>query len=334
MSTIPGGTYDDFLLGTAHGDTLDGGLGDDTILGLGGNDSLFGGDGDDYIDAGAGNDLVDGGAGNDVIAGGVGSEQIRGGAGNDDMNGGAGNDTFLATKNDGDDVYDGGDGIDRLSFASVTGGGVAVDLAGLSASGMTNSNIGDDIVLNIEQVTGTAGADSLSGDDAENLFSGGAGADVIAGLGGNDRLFGDGGADSLTGGSGKDHLTGGADSDTFRFLDAADSGFGPGASDRILDFVSDANVAANETLTADVINLSAIDADGSTGNGNQAFAFIGYANSASPPPAFTNVAGQLRAYTTAPGTTIVEADINGDGTADFRIVLTGAHVMAASDFVL
>jgi hypothetical protein len=66
--------------------------------------------------------------------------------------------------------------------------------------------------------------------------------------------------------------------------------------------------------------------------GDQAFTFIGYNNGSAP--AFTGVAGQLRAYTNTAGVTFAEADTNGDLVADLQIQIFGVHTMAASDFVL
>ena len=76
----------------------------------------------------------------------------------------------------------------------------------------------------------------------------------------------------------------------------------------------------------DRIDLSFIDANGNDGDGNQAFDFIGDA-------AFANLAGQLRAVQS--GTIwIVEADVNGDGTADLVINAVSADPLVAGDFIL
>jgi Ca2+-binding RTX toxin-like protein len=73
-------------------------------------------------------------------------------------------------------------------------------------------------------ITGTAGADVLTGGDEANTLSG---------LGGNDRLLGGGGADRLSGGLGNDTLSGGAGADTFVF----DTRPGKAKNlDRIIDF--------------------------------------------------------------------------------------------------
>ena len=97
----------------------------------------------------------------------------------------------------------------------------------------------------------------------------------------------------------------------------ADAGNGSVSRDIITDFVAG----------ADKIGLSAIDANSAL-VGNQTFAFIGTG-------AFTNVAGQLR-VNAAPSfaTTIVEGDVDGDGQADFQIMLHGNLILAATDFFL
>jgi serralysin len=65
----------------------------------------------------------------------------------------------------------------------------------------------------IENVTGGAGADSVVGNDADNVITGGAGADsVTAGLGA-DQISGEDGQDYLRGDAGDDSLSGGADLD-------------------------------------------------------------------------------------------------------------------------
>jgi Ca2+-binding RTX toxin-like protein len=135
---------------------------------------------------------------------------------------------------------------------------------------------------------------------------GGKGADTLTGGAGGDQIWGNLGADTLKGGAGND---------VFEYRTAADStGV---ARDSILDFAA-----------GDKIGLGAIDADGNAANGNSKFAFIGAA-------AFSNVAGQLRAYQSANGWT-VEGDVNGDGAADLVISVATAvpHTITAADFFL
>ena len=100
-------------------------------------------------------------------------------------------------------------------------------------------------------------------------------------------------------------VVGGGAADTFVFQ-PDDSGVGTGNR----DFVADFSKAQN-----DEINLSEF-------GGLQ---FIGQA-------AFS-AAGQVR-FTQSGGDTIVSGDVNGDGVADFSILLTGAKTLVAGDFVL
>jgi serralysin len=75
----------------------------------------------------------------------------------------------------------------------------------------------------------------------------------------------------------------------------------------------------------DRIDVSAIDADAFSA-GNQRFSFLGSEN-------FTGQAGQLRYQHVSTGT-IVEADTNGDGVADFQIHSLRKVSFVALDFIL
>ena len=142
---------------------------------------------------------------------------------------------------------------------------------------------------------------------------------VMDGGAGNDLLDGRGGDDILIGGLGKDQLAGRAGSDTFRFRSVDEIGLGtPGTAssyDRIIDF----------TRGSDKIDLSMIDAISGTA-ANDAFTFIGSAN-------FSNKAGELRYASTSAGT-VLSGDVNGDGVADFDILLTNKVIPTVTDFLL
>jgi hypothetical protein len=74
----------------------------------------------------------------------------------------------------------------------------------------------------------------------------------------------------------------------------------------------------------DKIDLTSIDADSQRG-GDQAFTFIGTG-------AFTGHAGELRVEIAGPWLHIM-ADVDGNGQADFALVVNGP-VLTASDFIL
>lgn len=165
--------------------------------------------------------------------------------------------------------------------------------------------------------TASNDADLLVGSSHANTLSGGRGNDALVGLAGNDRLDGGAGNDWLSGGTGADRLTGGAGADTFVFRSAADIGLA--TRDRIADFEPG----------RDRIDLSAIDANGS--EAGHSFTLLARGK------AFTGDSGELRWYTTTAkgkAVTIVEGDIDGDKTADFRLDLDGKLALSKGDFLL
>lgn len=136
---------------------------------------ILAGDGDDIVNAGAGPDLVHGGGGNDTL---------NGRAGNDTLDGGAGG-----------DVLDGGFGSDTATYANASAGVVATLDSSLAAN--TNDAAGDTFV-SIENLTGSAYADTLIGDAQTNVLIGGGGDDVLVGNGGSDTLHGGDGNDTAS----------------------------------------------------------------------------------------------------------------------------------------
>ncbi|HEY0085813.1 MAG TPA: M10 family metallopeptidase C-terminal domain-containing protein, partial [Allosphingosinicella sp.] len=205
--------------------------------------------------------------------------------------------------NGGHNRLDGAGGADTMQG----GGGddtYVIDNAGDKATESNAAN-GTDTVLS--SITFTLGAHvenlTLTGSGNVNGF-GNELANVITGNSGNNSLSGGLGADTLSGGAGND-----------LFVYAATSHSTAATRDTIMNFA-----------TGDRIDLSLIDANANTA-GNDAFAFIGSG-------AFTNAAGQVRAYQSG-AEWIVEADVNGDGTADLVIGLTTANAtILAGDFLL
>ena len=94
-------------------------------------------------------------------------------------------------------------------------------------SRMQATGVSTDLLIGIENLTGSTFADALTGDADANLLSGGDGDDALSGAEGDDVLVG---------GAGADRLDGGAGSDTFRYVSPSDSPIG--SSDRIADFAS------------------------------------------------------------------------------------------------
>ncbi|WP_022697302.1 S8 family serine peptidase [Euryhalocaulis caribicus] len=300
IEIVAGSDHDDSLFGNDQNNTLLGGAGNDVIRGFVGHDDLSGGGGNDNVKGGGGFDTIYGQGGNDRLFGEGGSDTLFGGSGADKMYGNGNNDVMYGDA--GADLLAGGRGSDSLI------GGTGNDVL----SGGEDSDF----------VVGEAGEDMLFGGSGDDALLGGADDDVVRGDSGNDSLYGHGGGDKLEGGAGNDELTGGdgrdllfggTGSDTFVYTALSDSGTSGSQRDIIRDFESG----------VDQIDLSGIDADSGTG-GDQAFTFI--------TGAFSSTAGEMRVIDQG-GRWLVQADTDGDGSADFAIRIFGEAPVEA-DFVL
>lgn len=264
--------------------------------------TLTGNEFDQQIIGGFMDDTLNGGGGDDVLTGSDGNDMLNGGQGDDVMYGGTGQDTF-----------DGGDGIDTVSFLR-SQFAANVDLAAQLILNDADSSFNESVV-NVENVVGSSSSDILRGDAGDNRLDGRSGDDMLRGNGGDDDIIGREGMDQITGGAGADRLFGGADNDTFIYTGIGDSTVASDGRDFIADFLQG----------ADKISLSQIDADTAT-SGNQAFSFVGT-------NAFSSTAGELR-YGAAGANTLVEGDVDGDGAADFSILLKGTYSLGSGDFSL
>lgn len=298
-------TGNDYLVGGIMGDAIGGGAGNDTIAGLTGNDTLFGNAGNDVLLGGDGADQLEGGAGNDLMFGGAGDDLMRG-----DVIDVVGNDTMLGEE--GNDWLDAGAGNDWLD-----GGGGNDTLYGGLGSDVLRGGNGDDVMFG-DVYSDRSHEISVNPSDTTTTYE-----DVL--LGGN-------GNDTLIGGYGADLMDGGAGADVFSIRNLTESTLA--APDVILNF--NGAVVAAEALKGlasyatvgaegDRIDVSEIDAIAGTTD-NDAFTFIGTAG--------FSAAGQLR-YQASGAVTLIEGDVNGDGTADFRIQVNIANYsFTAFDFVL
>jgi Ca2+-binding RTX toxin-like protein len=180
-------------------------------------------------------DVLNGTVYDDTISGLAGNDTLLGGLGNDTLNGGKGNDTL-----------NGGGGIDTASYVNATSS-VTADL---SIGGVQNTGTeGRDQLISIENLTGSAFNDILSGNGAANVLVGGRGNDTLSGKGGNDILAGGGGNDTLTGGAG---------SDTFLF----DTTIGRGNFDTVKDFVAGTDlIGLSESIFSSAFAAGAVAAE-------------------------------------------------------------------------
>jgi len=203
--------------GTAGNDALVDGPGGHTLEGQGGDDRLDGGVGADVLDGGLGVDTVDyansvdgvtvdlsagTGAGGDAdgdtlisieqVYGSDHDDTITGDADANELAGGEGDDLLVGRG--GADTLKGGAGTDTASYAGSIAG-VTVDLAAGSGAG---GDAEGDIVEQVENVTGSDYADTLTGDVDDNVLKGGSGDDVLVGGGGADTLDGGEGIDTAS----------------------------------------------------------------------------------------------------------------------------------------
>lgn len=182
-----------FVEGTNSADVLYGGALADEVLARSGFDDVFAGGGDDEVRGGAGGDTLFGEAGDDLIYGDADNDTLIGGAGDDDLRGGFGNDVLDGGL--GNDAMDGGPGMaDRVSYADRTET-LFVGLTGASVSVMRVAGVIEDTLVNIEEVIGGSGGDTLYGDAVANRLFGGDGDDLIRGGAGNDIVDGGAGRD-------------------------------------------------------------------------------------------------------------------------------------------
>jgi Ca2+-binding RTX toxin-like protein len=330
----------------------------DDLTGDGGKNSIYGQGGDDVLRGMAGDDVIDGGSGSDHLYGGTGADVLRGGAQVDlarydnaaegvwvdlslgqglageatgdtlsDIEGLVGSrfgDTLVGDGGSntlygqgGDDVLKGGAGVDTLEggdgndhlYGGVGGdilrGGDGVDLARYDTSATG-------VWVDLNQGVGLAGDASGDTFSAIEGVVGSASADTLIGNAGGNTFYGQSGDDTLNGGLGSDSLSGGAGADTFVYEETGDSTVA--AADHIWDF----SLAEN-----DRIDLSAIDANTAT---PQDDAFILVA-------AFTSQAGQaVLSYDQAQDSTRLTLDVNGDGQADFQLIVNG-HLTTSEGFI-
>lgn len=291
-----------FITGNAANNLLDGAAGADSMSGGDGNDTYYVDNADDTVietnssAAPGGIDSVHSSLaaytlGNNVEHLYIDSAGAANGTGNALSN------TLFAGA--GNNVLDGRDGIDTVSFERALSG-VTVNLSTSAQQNTTGSGL--DTLKFCENLTGSAYADSLSGNSAANVLNGDAGNDTLVGGSGNDRLIG---------GAGSDNLSGGTGTDVFAFSALSDMGVGA-LRDVINGFKS---------TEGDHLDFTGLDANPLTATVD-AFTFIG-SNAFDP----ASATGQLRF---ANG--ILQGSVNADATPEFEIQLVGVQDLHASDF--
>jgi Ca2+-binding RTX toxin-like protein len=211
MAVINGTSGNNTLIGTDLDDTINGFAGDDLIQGLEGSDTINGGSGADTVDYrektvgitvtlnGTSDAIVTvGGIAEDILRA---IENVYGGSGDDTITGDAQNNLFRG--GGGEDVLDGGAGIDTVDYTDKTTS-VVVTLGGATPTTVFVNGLAEDTISNFENAYGGSGDDTLTGDNQNNVLRGEAGNDTLNGGSGDDSLFGGAGDDTVDGGAGID----------------------------------------------------------------------------------------------------------------------------------
>lgn len=248
IENILGSSGNDQITGDDQNNILYGGKGSDSLYGGKGNDTLYGFDAEgDFFDGGEGSDFVDystqgndqevnlvqkqtisllrsrdsiasienviGGRGNDKFIGNGENNIFFGNGGNDSLTGGNGNDSLYGGDGDdslngeiGYDFLDGGAGNDTADYTFWEKGIVADLTQGKTTfPGFVD---GEEKLIAIENVLGSGGNDSITGNAQTNLLWGLAGDDSLSGEDGDDSIYGETGNDAIWGGNGQDFLVG------------------------------------------------------------------------------------------------------------------------------
>lgn len=152
---------------------------------------------------------VAGVSGGYTIAYGVTIENAIGGNGGDILDGNEADNILEGGR--GDDLLIGRGGSDTASYANARG--VVVSLDDGFGFGTSSGSDGIDMLIEMENLLGSRGSDTLSGDSGDNSIQGARGNDLLLGGGGNDTLSGDAGSDTIYGGSDDDWIDGGSQND-------------------------------------------------------------------------------------------------------------------------
>ncbi|MES2295937.1 MAG: Ig-like domain-containing protein [Pseudomonadota bacterium] len=155
-----------------------------------------------------------------------------------------------------------------------------------------------------DALAGGNGNDTLDGAAGNDSLDGGNGDDILIGGLGNDSLDGGNGDDVLSGGIGRDILTGGRGNDVFVISAAADSS--AQEMDTITDFGSGADKIDLTALLGPAVDLIW---SGKTAAANSVW------------------------FAQSNGDTYVYADVDGNGTPDMTVKLSGLHNLTMADFL-
>ncbi|MGB9801808.1 MAG: calcium-binding protein, partial [Arcobacter sp.] len=267
------------------------------------------------IKAGSGDDTLIGSSAQNIIYGGIGQDFIYGAAGDDKLFGEDGNDTLAGGV--GNDSIDGGAGTDTVSYFDANS--VIVNLRG-TTNGTGNVNYSSttytDKLYSIENVIGSAGNDTIQGNDADNILDGAGGVNTVSydgavagvtvdlGITGAQNTLGDGtdtllNFDNLIGSGNDDILKGNSNSNIIKGGNGSDSIYGIGGANFLYGGLGD------DTFIGKVLGSDFI--DGESGNDKVNYSTLLSANS----------------ITVDLGTTTTFNDENGNSQTVYQITING-----------
>jgi Ca2+-binding RTX toxin-like protein len=180
---VDGTSFDDVIAGDANHNSLVGGSGNDLLAALGGSDNVIGQDGTDTVNyatetgpivadlSSFNSNNVTAPGGNDSV---FGVENMIGSPQDDQITGGPENNSFDG-RGGADQLNGGTGGSDTAGFNGIATG-VTADLGAGTATGQ-----GSDTLTNIDNLLGSTQADTLTGDDQDNMINGLQGADSLDG---------------------------------------------------------------------------------------------------------------------------------------------------------
>lgn len=188
---VAGSAGDDWITnyGSSNGPTLRGGAGNDTIS------SYFDGSGGRLLQ-------IEGNDGDDLLV-------LQGSALTGSVDGGTGYDilmlaSFSGTVSGIEEAQGSGISLSPDQFANIPlyRGKGGFDRISLASAG--TADFSEVTLISIDEIAGSAGADTIIGSRGDDSITGGRGADLLQGGNGNDTLSGGGGNDTLDGGNGVD----------------------------------------------------------------------------------------------------------------------------------
>jgi Ca2+-binding RTX toxin-like protein len=300
-ASIVAGDINFNISGGTNADVIVAGDGADTITGNAGNDAITGGGGADVITSGTGTDTILGGAGADVIVFAAGDSDaiVVTGDGNDtgtdSLNDWASGDLIQINVTTADTTWDMNHVLVGVPITTAANTAIGVVSSYTATTYIVQAGVpsvttdGYDIVVNVTTDGTTAAFANAAAARAATVvnLTGTAGADTITTGANNDTITGGGGADNITGGLGADTIilaAAGAIETVFLAISTADTITGFAVAEDIInaevlgsgDVAGESAIAANAAAVDLTTAFVGVFANGADGTGTTAI--VDYTN--------------------------------------------------------